>query len=273
MVNLAPAESSIPSAKPVMRAQFGTRAGFRVRAVRSEADLTLALRARAGAYGRHWPEFGTGLMGAEAADTTPDTLVLIAESEHSGMAEGTVRIQTNFYAPVDIERELELPERFRGMPMAQISRLGVRVGAGAAAIRLALHKSIFLHCLARQVRWMLVAASPPMDRQYVSLDFVDVFEDGRRVQLSFSAGMALRVMAFDVTTAERRWRERKNPLYPYMFEGFTPEIQLFQEAPLLTRLTVRPRALPISPHESDTDSDTGAAALARRTGGFDFPVV
>ena len=273
VVNLDPATGSVPADRPTPRAQFGIHSGFRVRVARTDADLTLALRARTGAYGRHYPDFATGLLEAEAADATPDSMVLIAESASTGMADGTVRIQTNFFAPVEIEDELELPERFRGMPMAQISRLGVRLGAGAVAIRLALHKATFLYCLARQVRWMLVSASPAMARQYVGMDFVDVYEDDRRVRLSSSAGMALRIMAFDVTTAERRWREQGHPLYSYMFEAYTPEIDLLGVPSERSRSMLRADAR-APRNDGKPATDGGASAgLGRRAGPIGFPLV
>jgi hypothetical protein len=179
------------------------------------------------AYKRHLPTIAEQLSEPEAADRSPDAVVLLAESRETGEPLGTVRIQTNVHEPNEFERELDLPEKYKGTTIAHITRLGVRSGRGGTAIKVALFKALYRYCLATQVRWLMVAGIPPIDRQYVQLDFEDVFGEDKLVPLPSSRGIPTRVMAFEVPTAERRWLAAHHPFYKYMFVDFTPDIEIF----------------------------------------------
>lgn len=54
---------------------------FTVRIVHSPDDLQKAANLRRQAYARHIPEFAEQLAAPEAADTGPDTYVLLVESK------------------------------------------------------------------------------------------------------------------------------------------------------------------------------------------------
>ena len=61
---------------------------FTVRIVHSPGDLQKAADLRRQAYARHIPEFAEQLATPEAADTGPDTYVLLVESKHDAQEGG-----------------------------------------------------------------------------------------------------------------------------------------------------------------------------------------
>jgi hypothetical protein len=90
--------------------------------------------------------------------------------------------------------------------------------------------------LATQVRWMVIGArSDALVRQYRRLGFADVFDDGRLIPLLHAGRLEHRVLTFNVTTAESKWREMRHPLYEFMIETAHPDIQLFSTRPALPR--------------------------------------
>jgi len=68
---------------------------------------------------------------------------------------------------------------------------------------------------------------PPRDRDYVNLQFEDVFPNQPLISLPSSRGIPARVMAFNVRTAEQRWRESNHPLYDFMCIQFHEDIKIF----------------------------------------------
>ena len=58
-------------------------------------DLQRVAALRYRAYARHVPEFANQLTTAEAADTDPNTLVLLVESKSSTTAGGGGRVRDN----------------------------------------------------------------------------------------------------------------------------------------------------------------------------------
>jgi hypothetical protein len=95
-------------------------------------------------------------------------------------------------------------------------------------------KASYLFCMATQIRWMVIGArNDALVRQYRMLGFQDVFDDGRMVPLRHAGRLDHRVLAFNVTAAERTWREPRHPLYEFIFETSHPDIQLFSKEPAL----------------------------------------
>jgi len=72
---------------------------FTVRIVKNPDDLQKVADLRSQAYARHIPEFAQQLTTPEAADTGPDTYVLLVESkddaQEGGRSLGTMRIHVN----------------------------------------------------------------------------------------------------------------------------------------------------------------------------------
>ncbi len=200
---------------------------FIVRIARTEEHLARAVDVRAETYQRHHPELVEQLREPEASDRAPNTLVLLAENKETGTALGTLRIETNFYSPLAIETLLPVKSQLSEQTIAYVTRLGVRQGSLAQLVKLALFKALHRYCLACQINWIIVTAKPPMDRQYVRLGFIDVFEDNRLVAIPWSQNILTRILALDTIGAERNWREVGHPLYKFMIEDYCPDIQVF----------------------------------------------
>lgn len=211
---------------------------FTVRIVRTDEQLERAVRIRAEAYGRHIPTLGEILEAPEIVDRDPNAIVFLAEAKNDGEALGTIRIETNFSAPIRLETSVELPDVFRGRPLAGVSRLAVKAGSRGRLVKLALFKALHRYCLAKQVEWILIGARPPLDQTYVDLGFVDVFSDGQLRPLATAAGVPHRILCFEVFTAERRWHGLSHPLYLFMGQRFHPDIEIFSS---VNNMWARPR--------------------------------
>lgn len=208
---------------------MSTSLGFTVRLAASTADLRDACAVRGSAYGRHLPQMRSTLVQPDAIDAQPGTAVIVCRDKASGQAVGTLRIQRASAAPLQIEHSVALPEQFRQRPRAELTRLAVLPGADAQ-VRLMLMKASYLWCLASQVRWMVIGArSDALIRIYRGLGFADVFGADDRFPLAHAGGLPHRVLAFDVTAAERTWLAARHGLYPFMIETFHPDLQLFAQ--------------------------------------------
>ena len=200
---------------------------FTVRIVRTEAHLSKAVEIRAETYGRHHPDLAEHLKQPEPADRAPFSLVLLAESKEGGDALGTMRIETNTTTPLAIEAVLPEGSVYLGRTIAYVTRLGVYRGTFAQLVKLALFKALHRYCLACQIDWIVVGARPPMDRQYVKLGFGDIIEDGRLALIASSGNVPARLLALETIQVERMWREVAHPFHRFLFQDFTPDIEVF----------------------------------------------
>ena len=87
-------------------------------------------------------------------------------------------------------------------------------------------KAFFQFCLEQDVEWMVVCARPPLDRIYLSLLFEDVVPGGAFVPLRHSANIPHRALAFNVATAEARWRTAGHSMYAFMGLTLHPDIRV-----------------------------------------------
>lgn len=211
---------------------------FTVRIVRTDQQLERAVQIRAEAYSRHLPTLGGLLEAPEQVDRDPNSIIFLAEAKNDGTALGTIRVQTNFAAPIPLEISIDLPERFRGRTLAGVSRLAVKAGPRGRLVKLALFKALHRYCLAKQVEWILIGARPPLDQTYLDLGFVDVFDDAELRPLATAAGVPHRILCFEVFTAERRWFSLSHPLYLFMGQRFHPDIEIFAS---VNNMWARPR--------------------------------
>lgn len=243
---VVPIDSIVASdrALPVQRSPKHVELPFRVRIARTEEQLQKAVEIRAEAYARHLPTLGEALRTRERVDLTPDCLVFLAESKLDDLPVGTMRIQTNFHAPLPMEASVELPTKYRDRPLAVVSRLAVKAGVRGKMVKLALFKAMHRYCIAKQVEWVLIGARPPLDEAYLELDFVDVFEDKQPRPLATAKNLPHRILAFEIATAERRWHKIDHPLYNFMINRFHPDIEIFSS---VSNRQARPRRRRIDP--------------------------
>jgi hypothetical protein len=202
------------------------RLAFEVRTVQTQDDLFKAVTIRYQAYSRHLPELGRRLTAPEPADTEPGYTVLLAENRLDRAPLATVRLQTNAYGPLALEHSIDLPGWLRGRKLAEATRLAVAESVKGRFVTLVMFKAFFQFCLEQDVEWMVVCARPPLDRIYLSLLFEDVVSGGVYVPLKHSASIPHRALAFNVATAEARWRTAGHPLYSFMGLTLHPEIQV-----------------------------------------------
>jgi hypothetical protein len=201
------------------------RLPFSVRVVRDEVALEKAVAVRQAAYARHVPAFAAKLGAPEPNDHDRGSVVLLAESRMDSSPLGTMRIQTNRYRDLAIAQSVDLPAWLKNKSMAEATRLGVALGHAGRVVKTTLFKAFFLYCREAGIEWMVIAARPPLDRQYEALLFDDLFP-GQMIPMRHGNDIPHRVLAFEVGTAEERWEEARHPLFKFVFETQHPDIDL-----------------------------------------------
>ena len=207
------------------------RLPFTVLIARSDEQLDKAVTVRHAAYARHVPAFADGLKSPEPCDYEDGTVVLLAESKLDGSPLGTMRIQTNRYRPLAIEQSVDLPDWLQGSSLAGASRLGVGLGRMGRVVKTVLFKAYFRYCEQVGIDWMVIGARTPLDRQYEALLFRDVYPEQGFIPFRHASNIPHRVLAFDVETAEARWRAAHHPLFDFVFRTHHPDIDLAPETP------------------------------------------
>jgi hypothetical protein len=207
------------------------RLSFTVRIVRTEGDLRRAVQVRHDAYARHSHPLAPQLEEPELYDHERGTVVLLAEAKSDGRALGTMRIQTNVFRPLTLEQSVELPAALRRSRLVTANRLATCGGRRAEGVKVILFKALHEFCVRAGIDWAVVAAHPPLDRQYEALLFEDLFPGRELIPLRQAADVPHRILAAKVAAAERLWREHKHPLYSLFFETRCPDPAYSQASP------------------------------------------
>lgn len=224
-------QHNIPNQADVAGTGRAERLPFEVRIVQDAGELEKALRIRQSAYGRHVPEFAKSLGEAEQYDYDPGSAVLLAESKLDGEPLGTMRIQTNLYAPLAMEHSVALPEWLQGGSLAEATRLGISRGRVGRLTKTALFKAYYLYCIRAGIDWMVITARSPLDRQYGLLLFQDVFPGRGFIPMQHVGNMPHRVMALKVDSVEPSWKEAEHPLYDFFFHTRHADIRVTRGTP------------------------------------------
>ncbi|CAE6859614.1 hypothetical protein R75465_07592 [Paraburkholderia aspalathi] len=193
------------------------RLPFTIKVVSTSVDLDKAVEMRRAAYRRHLPEFAE-TMGVEALDGAPGTIVLLAQSRLDGGPIGTMRVQTNAFAPLAVEQSVRLPDWLRQARLAEATRLGVARGAIGRIVKVALCKAFFMYCAQNGVDWMLITARSPLDREYEAMLFDDVYGQNEFLPMAHVGGLPHRVMAKPVALVRQRWAKVNHPFFGFFFE-------------------------------------------------------
>jgi hypothetical protein len=205
------------------------RLPFTVRRVEDSESLRKAVQVRHAAYARHVPEFARTLAAPEACDFEDDSVVLLAESKLDGSPLGTARIQTNLYRPLHVEQSVVLPDWLQGKRLAEVTRLGVSEGRMGRMVKIALMKAFFEYWEQSGTEWAVATGRTPVDRMYEQLLFKDVFGAKEMVPLRHVGDIPHRVMAFEVPTAEARWRAAGHPLLQFFRNTHHPDIDIGEQ--------------------------------------------
>lgn len=208
---------------------------FSIRLASGMDDLRDACTVRALAYGHHLSQLREAFAEPDELDCSAGTAVFVCRDKASGQAIGTARVQRSLLGPLMLESSLDLPRWLADAPRAEITRLSVLGGADPLA-KLLLMKACYLYCLATQTRWMVIGArNEALIRNYQRLGFADVLPGAGPIPLAHAGGLPHRILAFDVTAAERTWNQSSHPLYAFMVETFHPDLRLFDATPAIAR--------------------------------------
>lgn len=212
---------------------------FTIDVVRDEEALRAAVRVRQEAYSRHLPAFSATLSEPEPADTAEGVAVLLARSKLDGSPLGSMRIQTNAFAPLPVEASVELPAAFQGMRLAEATRLGVAQADVGSLVKTALFKSFVLYCNAKAIDYIVVAARSPVDRQYTRMMFTELFPGRGPIPLRHAGNLPHRILHVHLQSAAQMWRDAGHPLWGFMVETAHPDIRVGQQD-LLRRNVLKP---------------------------------
>lgn len=218
------------------------RLPFTVRVVKQEPQLRKAVAIRQRAYGRHLPALGELLREPEPQDRDPGCVVLLAESRLDGEPLGTLRIQTNRHRPLALESSVELPEWLSGASLAEATRLGIAEGRIGRVVKTMLFKAFYQYCLAAGIDWMVIGARSPLDRMYQALLFEDVFPGQGTIPLKHAGNLPHRILAFELETAEARWRAARHPLLDLFVHTSHPDIERSGRLPAFRPAALRHEA-------------------------------
>jgi hypothetical protein len=201
---------------------------FTIRVVTQAAELQRVQDLRSAAYGHHLPGMADVFGRPDPMDRQPDTIVFYAEDKRTRVFIGSCRIQVNLLRPLQIEESVPLPDRWRGRVLSEITRLTVLPGHSHQPVRLALVKACHLFCVARQIGGVLAGSRRSLLRQYRSLGFVDVFDDGRLFPLRHGGNLDHSILFRDTVTSESEARAIQHPDYRFVFQDHHPDIRIFE---------------------------------------------
>lgn len=199
---------------------------FTIRVVQNSDDLRKAVRIRHAAYMRHVPDFAQNLAGPESDDVEDGVVVLLAESKLDGTAVGTMRIQTNLFQPLKLEKTLVLPERYAGQRLAEATRLGVAQERVGRIVTTALFKAFYLYCQQHSIDHMVITARAPVDRQYDRLMFTDVYPDVGYMPCEHVGNIPHRIMSLKVQDVHPLWKQAQHPLFNFFFNTYHQDINV-----------------------------------------------
>ena len=216
-----------PWATSVAR-MFEERLPFTVRVASSSEQLRKAVSLRHHAYGRHVPALGELLRVEEAKDRELGCVVLIAESKLDGEPVGTMRIQTNRHAPLAIEESVALPASFKGLSLAEATRLAVATGRIGRVVKIMLFKAFYLYCVGQAIDWIVIGARPPLDRMYEALLLKDLLPEVGFVPLKHAGNLPHRILGLEVDAADALWRAARHPMYDLYVNTRHPDIKIWE---------------------------------------------
>lgn len=217
-------ESSVPAYHDDAMAE--ERLPFTVRLVRNDEDLKKAVLIRQQAYARHMPEVAQNLGAPEKLDTDEGVGILLAESKMDGSPLGSVRIQTNQFQPLALEKSVQLPDWMRGMSLAQVSRFGVVHGSVGRLVKMVLVKGCLQYSQEHDIDWDVIAARPPLDKMYAQLTYQDLFPEAGLIPLSHMGNVPHRIMGFEVASCQRRLTAMNHPLLNFFCHTRHPDLDL-----------------------------------------------
>jgi hypothetical protein len=232
------------SALDTLKAVTEQRLPFSVRWAHGRRDLEAIVALRSRCYGRHVPAMRSRLSQPETQDLESDTRLLLVQDHDSGRVIGTLRVEQNTLRALTIEASVALPRRLQSARVAEAARLCIDHGAPTVA-RLALFKALYLHCLAREVDWIVVAARHPLTRLYKALLFTDLLPCDGDIPMRHIAGLPHRLLGLAVADAAPAWLACGHTLLNFMVHTVHPEIDIDEPCPAAPPALVPTATVPI----------------------------
>jgi hypothetical protein len=157
-----------------------------------------------------------------------DSGVLItAESKLSGECLGSVRVETNLISPFYFENEISTTDLQENIPSICASRLSVTNATGAALVRLALSKALYLYCHAMQARYVYAFVDSARFRLYRNLGFESVFEGNPDLHLNCHNGVSAKLVRSDVNRLEKNLALSSDSLREFFYDVHHSDIKIF----------------------------------------------
>lgn len=199
---------------------------FTVAPIRSQEDLHDVCALRYKAYGRHLPALAETLKVPDHYDSNPRCAVFVARHKLDNTVLGTMRIHlADENERLPLEQSVELPSHVRNQLRIEATRLAVDANETAPLVKLALFKGLYLYCLDRDVKWMVIAARSPLDKQYANLVFEYLFDKTAK-PMKHANNIPHYCLVFNVLTSKEVWGRCQHPLFDFMYNTEHPDISV-----------------------------------------------
>lgn len=186
---------------------------FRIRPAFDEDTIRRAAALRQEAYGRHLPQFSSSLNEPEPEDTAAGCALFVAESRLDDSILGSVRIHTNFFAPLPLEKSLALPPELAKARVAEGVRLSVARDRPGNMVKALLCKAYYMFCVQEGLEHFMLVGRAPLDRQYEGMGFSDVYPGQGFLPMAHIGGLPHRVLSQEVSTCMDRLLANGHPFH------------------------------------------------------------
>lgn len=200
---------------------------YAVKLIRTRDQLREVVDVRVLGYKKHIPTLAETLATPEDADFKKATVTIGCVDTATKQIVGSVRITLNQFEPLPLESVFKLDPQIASQNIAEASRLVVPSNSQARFVKLLLIKATYLYCHALQVKWVMLCAREPLDREYEKLGLVDVSTSGKFLLVPYIGQIPHRALGLNVVEAERNWSASKHPLYQFMAQHVHREIKIF----------------------------------------------
>lgn len=186
---------------------------FRIRPALDADTLRRAAALRQEAYGRHLPEFSAALGEPEREDTLPGVALFVAESRLDDSILGSVRIHTNLFAPLPLEKSVALPASLARARLAEGTRLCVARDRPGNMVKALLCKAYYQFCAQEGIEHFMLVGRAPLDRQYEGMGFSDLYPEQGFIPMEHIAGIPHRVLSQEVSSCMDRLQASSHPFH------------------------------------------------------------
>lgn len=201
---------------------------FTVSIVNDQLILRRVAHLRSEAYSRYYINLGSKLESPEQLDFHKDSVIFVAESKETHEIIGTIRLNLSLSGPIDLENSIDLPDEFTSGIYTGVSRFAVVRRPFGKLIQLSLFKAIYNYCINHNVSRMIIGARPPIDKTYIGLGFVDVYQDQELRSLRSADYIKHRILSLDIFSCESKWRTSRHRYYRFMFQICHPDINVLE---------------------------------------------